>query len=57
MGKRKYPWDSLKSIGDTFHTDSHYSTVNTSAISAGKYRDKKYSVKKIKGGTLVTRVA
>lgn len=57
MAKRKYPWDNLKRVGDTFQTESHYSTVNTAGISAGRYRKQKYTVKKIKGGTLVTRVA
>jgi len=55
--KKKYPWDSLKQIGDTFFVDGLADKIRLYAISAGKTRGWKIRVKKVAGGCIVRRDA
>lgn len=57
MCKQIYPWDSLANVGDTFTVDELSEKVRRCAISAARTRKWKIIVKKIKGGSLVERVA
>lgn len=55
--KKKYPWEKLKKVGDTFIVDVDAVNLRSVALHWGKRYNMKIKVHKIKGGAIALRVA
>ena len=55
--KKKYDWDKLQNVGDSFVADAVNYSISANASMRAKKLGWKIKCKKVPGGTLVTRVA
>lgn len=55
--QKKYPWEKLKKVGDSFIADAVNYSISANASTRAKKNGWKIKCKKVPGGTLITRVA